>query len=71
MGKRKMGHWRVKLYLSCIRQNCEDLDPHFFTDHQSAYLYQIKTCYYSEKNNRWIFIMWSIWQGRLYSSRTY
>ena len=38
-----------------LDNNCEDLDPHFFTDHRSAYLDHIKTWYYLEKNNSLIF----------------
>ena len=34
-----------------LDNNCEDLDPPFFTDHRSAYLDHIKTWYYLEKNN--------------------
>ena len=34
-----------------LDNNCEDLDLHVLTDHQSAYLDHIKTWYYLEKNN--------------------
>ena len=53
-----------------LDNNCEDFDPTFFTNCRSAYLDHIKTCYYLEKNG-WVFIIWSIWEGRLYSSTTY
>ena len=38
-----------------LDNNCEDLDPPFFTDHRSVYLDHIKTWYYLEKNNSLIF----------------
>ena len=33
-----------------LDNNCEDVNPTFFTDCRSAYLDHINTCYYLEKN---------------------
>ena len=45
--------WDIeKLNYICLTldNNCEDVNPTFFTDCRSAYLDHINTCYYLEKN---------------------
>ena len=65
-----MGHEKLNYICLELDNNCEDFDPTFFTDCRSAYLDHIKTCYYLEKNGS-VFIISSIWEGRLHFSTTY
>ena len=51
---------------SSIDSYCEDFNSIFFTDCQFFYLDQVKNLYCLEKTG-WVFIIHSIWKGRLCS----
>ena len=49
---------------------CDELNPNNVTYCPTAYLEEIKN-YYIQNHNGWIFVIWSFWEGLLYSRITY